>query len=161
MKETRIKTHALLIMAVSITILHFILTSVVGYYIATQIGTSTGQVVAKGLIESTENAKSPGREVNEIYQDMKTKSDEIISSWKIPMLLISLPIKALIQPLLNRIRKAWIYEPILSKKISKEQLKIRGIIIENIANGLNSFTLGALIYLACRLISKGRSTTSK
>lgn len=157
-KERRGKTQTLFIVAVSIALLHFILTSIAGHYIAGQIGSSTGAAVAKVLTESTENQsenqRSSGKEANEIYQDMKTKSEEIVSRWKIPMLLISLPIKPVIQPLLNKIKKAWIYEPVLSKKISKEQFRTRGIIIENIANALNSLTVGFLTYFLCKIISK-------
>jgi len=146
------KTNAIFILAVSITILHFIITSVAGHYIAVQIGSSTGQAVAKGLIESTENPQSSEKEINERYQDMQSKSDEIISRWKLPLLLISLPIKPVIRPLLNKIKKAWIYEPAFSKQISKEQFKTRSIIIDTGANALNSLAFGLLIYLACRLI---------
>jgi hypothetical protein len=158
--KIRVKTNAIFILAVSITILHFILTSVAGHYIAVQIGSSTGQAVAKGLIESTENPQSSEKEINERYQDMQSKSDGIISRWKLPLLLISLPIKPVIQPLQNRIRKAWIYEPAFSKQISKEQFKTRGMVIEYISNGLNSLAFGLLIYLVCRLIFKGSAIPS-
>jgi hypothetical protein len=154
MKKINIKAHAIFIVA---TIIHFILTSIVGHYAAIQIGSSTGQVVAKGLIEATENSMSSEKEVNEIYQDMKSRSDEVISRWKIPLFLISLPIKPFINPLLNKIRKAWIYEPVFSKKISKDQLKTRGKIIENVTNGLNSLAFGLLIYLAFRIRKKCKS----
>ncbi|GAB4416837.1 MAG: hypothetical protein OHK0032_12860 [Thermodesulfovibrionales bacterium] len=151
MEERKGKTHVLFIIAVSITIVHFMVTSIAGHYIAVQVGSSTGAAVAKGLIEATENQRSSEKEVSEIYRDMKNKRDEVISKWKIPTLMISLPLKPVIQPLLNKIRKAWLYEPVLSKKISKEQLKIRGLIIEYTANGLNSLAFGVLSYLACML----------
>ena len=152
MKQTGFEAKTLFIIAVSITILHFILTTVAGHYIAIQIGSSTGQAVAKGLIESTGNPSSSEKEINERYQEMKSKSEEIIARWKIPLLLISLPIKPVIQPLLNKIRKAWIYEPAFSSQISKEQFKTRGIIIDTGANALNSVTFGLLIYLSCKLL---------
>lgn len=158
MNKIGIKTHAIL--AVAITILHFILTSLVGHYIAIQIGSGTGQVVAEGLIETTEGPSSE-KQVNEIYQNMENKSKEVISKWKIPLFLISLPIKPVIHPLLNMIRKAWIYKPVLAKTISKDQFTTRGIIIENIANGLNSFSFGLLIYLAFKIILKGRNGSIK
>jgi len=43
--------------ALSVTIIHFVLTSVVGHYIAVQVGTQVGHLVAEGLIEGYE--KSP------------------------------------------------------------------------------------------------------
>lgn len=160
MNKIGLKTHTIFILAVAITILHFILTSIVGHYIAIQIGSSTGQVVAEGLIETTEGPSSE-KQANGIYQNMENKSNEVISRWKIPLLLISLPIKPVIHPLLNMIRKAWIYEPVLTKTISKDQFITRGIIIENIANGLNSLSFGLLIYLAFKIILKGRNGSIK
>ena len=154
MKLNGFKSHALSIVAVSIAILHLIITSIVGHYIAIQIGSSTGQLVAEGLKEATESPKSSEKDANKIYQDMKNKSNEIISRWKIPLVLISLPLKPVISPLINKVRKTWVYDPVLYRKISKEQFKMRGIIIENITNGLNSLTFGLLIYLALKLFLK-------
>lgn len=158
------RAHTLLFIVALITIFHFIFTSLVRYYIAIQVGLQTGHVVAEGLIEATEIPKflEPEKDVNEIYQNMKNKSNEILSKWKIPLLLISLPVKPVIQPFLNKIRKAWIYDPVISKKISKKQFKTRAIIIENIANGLNSLIFGLLIYLALKLFLEIRlRSTSK
>jgi hypothetical protein len=90
---------------------------------------------------------------------MTSKRDEALSRWKIPLLLISLPLKPVIQPLLNKLRKAWIYEPAFSKQISKDQFKTRGLIIDNFATGLNSLAFGLLIYLACRLLGTKKGTS--
>lgn len=153
-KQIEFKGHTILIITVLITILHFVLTSIAAHLIAIQIGSRTGQLVAEGLIETTRSPKSSEKEVNEIHQDMTVRINDEISKWKIPLLLISLPIKPAIDPFLKKIRKAWIYDPVLSRKISKDEFEIRGKIINNIANGLNSTTFGSLIYLAFRLFMK-------
>ena len=46
------------------------------------------------------------------------------------------------------------YEPVLSKKIPKDQLKMRVMILRFIVTGLNSVTLGTLIYFALRFFFK-------
>jgi hypothetical protein len=144
------KAHTLFIITISITIVHFILTTIVGHYIAVQIGSSMGQVIANELIKSIENPKSSEKEINERVQAMKTKGDEMMSRWKIPLLLISLPIKPVIQPLLNEIRRVWMYEPAVSKELSKDQFKTRASIIsiiDTVITGLNSLAFGLLIWL--------------
>ena len=148
------KHHPLFIIALLIVLSHFIMTSIVEHYIAAQIGSRIGQVVAEGFEDATESHQPSEKEAEVIYQSMKNKSNEVISRWKIPMLLLALPIKPVIQPLLNKIRKAWLYEPVFSKKISKDQFRTRGIIIETSANALNSLIVGFLTYFLCKLISR-------
>ena len=54
MKMTSKKLFAI---AFSVTIIHFVLISVIGHYIGVQLGTQVGHVVAEGFIEGYE--KSP------------------------------------------------------------------------------------------------------
>lgn len=61
----------------SVTVIHFILTSIVGYYIAVQIGTPMGQIVASGLKEASKSSQAPDEEASKIYQNMKKKVDAI------------------------------------------------------------------------------------
>jgi hypothetical protein len=51
---------------------------------------------------------------------MKNNSEEIMEDWKIPLLLISLPAKPLINPTFQKFRKNQI-DMYFSKEISKEQ----------------------------------------
>ncbi len=153
----RLKANAIFFIVLSVAIIHFIFTTLVGNYIATQVGSLAGQIVSKGLIESSEKSSSSGKNVNEIYRDMVTKNSNDFSKWEIPSLLISLPIKPILNPLIKKIRIAWIDEPVRSQKISFDQVKKRGRIIDYLANGLNSLSFGILIYLAYSLMMKVRS----
>ncbi len=154
MTGTTPKRHVLLIVAVSFTILHFIITSLVGHYIAIQVGSIAGQSVANMLKESTGNTSSSDNEINDRLQAMRNNIDEQISRWKLPVILISLPIRPIIQPLLSVARKGWIYGPVVSHQLSKEQAATRLVIIDTGVKILNSLSFGLLIYLGCWLFYK-------
>jgi hypothetical protein len=80
--------------ALSVIIIHFLLTSLIAYYIAVKIGAQVGQIVAEGITAScNKNPEKSEEEATKIYQDMKKKSDGILESCKIPELIISLPAK--------------------------------------------------------------------
>ena len=142
--------------ALSVTIIHFILTSVIGHYFAVQIGTQMGQVVAEGLIEAYE--KSPQgvqkseEEAQRISQDMKNKSEGIIENWKLPLFLISLPIKPLLNPFLKNIRDTRM-KMVVSKEISRGQFYKWGIVIDYTVNFINSLCVG---FLVCVILRKSR-----
>jgi len=157
-EKMKLKTNTTIFFIVLLcTILHFIITTLVGNYMSTQIGSLSGRVVAKGLIEASGEISSSGKNVNEIYRDMVAKNNDELSKWKIQSLLISLPIKPVLNPLIQKIRIAWIDEQVRSNKISFDQVKNRGRIIENIANCVNSISFGILIYFAYSLMVKVRS----
>ena len=79
---------------------HFILTSIISHYISVQIGTQMGQVVLEGFIEACEKSPQSRHKSEEegkrIVQDMSNKGNHIIEKWKIPLILISLPVKQLL-----------------------------------------------------------------
>src|SRR4030042_3105328 len=90
----------------SLTIIHFVLTSLIGHYIAIQIGTQMGKIVADGLIEASDkNPAKAEEEANRIHQNMKSKIDGINDNWKIPNVLISLPAKPLINALVKEMKQ--------------------------------------------------------
>ncbi len=135
----------------AVTIIHFTLTSVIGYYIAVQIGTQMGKIVADGLIEASgKKTDKAEEEANRIYQNMKSKSDSINESWKIPYLLISLPAKPLITPFLREIKKGQLNR-FISKEISKEQFRTRWKMLDYAASCANSLSLGFIVYLILRI----------
>jgi len=152
----RLKANNIFLIVVSATILHFIFATIAGNYIARQVGSLAGDVISKGLIEASEEAGSSGKDANEIYRNMVAKNEAELSKWKIPSFLISLPIKPSLNPLIKKIRTAWINEPVHSGEISFEQVKKRGRTIDNIANGLNSISFGIIIYLIYGLMMKVR-----
>lgn len=140
----------------SLTIIHFILTSLIGYYIALQIGTQMGKIVAAGLIEaSKKNPDKAEEEANRIHQNMKTKSDDIRESWKIPHLLISLPAKPLITPLLKEMKENQMNKYI-AKEFTRGQYRTQALMIEYTVNFLNSLSLGLLTYIMLRIFNQYR-----
>jgi hypothetical protein len=78
---------------------------------ANQVGEQMGQIVAQGIADVSENSHETDAKAEEIYQGMKKNSDEIITDWKVPSLLISLPVKPLIKPVkiqAPRLRLCWV-----------------------------------------------------
>lgn len=145
----------IIVVVLSVTIIHFILTSVIGHYIGTQIG----KIVADGLIEASDKNPDKAEEgANRIYQNMKSKSDGILESWKIPRLLISLPVKPLMTPLLQEMRKNQINKVVVNE-ITKEQFRTRGIITAYTANFLNSLSFGLLVYIIIRIFNQYKRKT--
>jgi hypothetical protein len=151
----KIANKKILTVMLSVTLIHFILTSIVEYYIAVQIGTSMGQIVAGGLKET--RPKSPqaiDEEATKIYQNMKKKVDAINETWKIPRLLLSLPVKPLMNSFLREIKRNQL-NMVISKEITREQFRTRGLIIDYTANFLNSLSLGFMVYIILRIL-KGK-----
>jgi hypothetical protein len=149
------KTHRIFIITLVIAVAHFILTSVVGRYIAVQIGTQVGQLVAEGLIEtygiSPQSVPKSEEEAKRVSQDMKNKRDYILGKWEIPSILISSPIKRLMNPFLKNIMEARM-KMVISKEISREQFYTRGFMIDYAATFVNSFCLGFLVYVILRML---------
>ncbi len=113
-----------------------------------------GHVVAGGLVEayeeSPQNLQKSEEEARRISQDMKNRSDDIIQNWKLPLFLISLPIKPLLTPFLKDITYTRM-KMVLSGEISKDQFYKWGIIIDRIANIINSLFVGFLTYVVGRV----------
>jgi hypothetical protein len=113
----------IIIIAFSSTIIHFDLTSLIGHYIAIQVGAQMGRVVADGLIETSDkNLDKAKEEATGIYQNMKTKSDDINESWKITQFLILLPAKPFITPFLKDMRKQQMNK-VIAKEITHAQFR--------------------------------------
>jgi len=141
----------IIIITFSLTIIHFVLTSLIGHYIAVQVGAQAGKIIASGLIETSDkNLDKTKEEATRIYQNIKNKSDDVSVSWRIPQLLISLPAKPLIIPLLKYMRKQQMNKAI-AKEITPEQFRTHGVMIDYTVNFLNSLTLGLLAYVGLRL----------
>jgi hypothetical protein len=154
----KIRNNKLIVVALSVALIHFILTSVTGHYIAVQIGTQMGSIVAGGLIEAygkspQQSSQKSEEEAKRIYQNMQTKSDDVTKKWEIPMLLISLPIKQFMKPFLKDIGQESL-RMVVSKEISKHPFYARGMMINYAANLVNSFALGLLIYIIIRILNR-------
>jgi hypothetical protein len=133
-------------------VIHFVLTSVIEYYIAVQIGTQIGQVVIGGLEVVTDKSKSK-EEATNIVDNMKDKSEEIKAKWKIEELIISLPAGPLMNPLVRDIRRNQ-FNKLITKEINRDKFVTQGLIIDYTARLLNSIVLGLLVYIVLRIINR-------
>ena len=147
------KNREIITISFIVIIIHFFLTSLIGHYIAVQVGSQIGRTVAEGLIETgekkTNNAEA---EAKRIDQNMRAKSDEIKERWQMPELIISLPAKPLFNPFLKEINRNQINK-VVAKEISRDQFRTQGFIIHYIANSLNSLSFGFLVYIMLRTIN--------
>ena len=154
MNTTWSKAHRLLLIAFLIALTHFIITSVAERYIAVQIGIPAGRAVAEGLIRgyerSPQNLQKSEEEANRIFQGMKNETEGMIEKWKLPLLLMSLPIKTLVKPFLKNLSDD-LFKEVLAKEISKDQFYKWGSLTAYIANFINSFCIGILVYVVLRL----------
>jgi len=144
---------SIFISALAIAIVHFLATSVIAHFISVQIGTHMGQVVAEGLRAASD--KNTEEDATRIYENMKRRSDEINNSWKIPELIISLPAKPLMSPLLKEMRQNQVNK-LITKEISRDQFRTQGLVIDYAAKFLNSLCLGLLVYIALRTVTSLR-----
>ena len=143
----------ILTLARSVVIGHFILTSVIGHFIAVQVGSQLGRIVAEGLIEAGEKrTNNAEEEAKRIDQNMKANSDAVKERWKIPELIISLPVKTFLNPLLKEMRQNQMNKYI-AKEITREQFRTRGLITDYTANFLNSLSFGFLVYIMLRILN--------
>ncbi len=132
--------------SLTLTIIHFILTSVTAHYISVQIGTEMGKIVSDAL-----NRNKTNEEPTRIYQDMENESDEISKSWRTPQILISLPALPFITPILKDIRKQEMNKVIVKEK-TFEQFRTQGVMLDCAVNLLNSLSLGLVIYVGLRFL---------
>lgn len=147
-------TKKILPFSLAITIAHFVLTLVIGHYLAVQVGSQMGQVAASGISDISKQKTEA--ETNEIYQKMKNNGNEIIGDWKVTNFLLSLPMRFLLAPSYKKIQNANLNNA-LNNEISKEQFYTRRKIIDYSANLVNSFCLGPLIYFVLRLSLRNKT----
>jgi hypothetical protein len=83
------------------------------------------------------------------------KRDEVSSKYTFPTLLISLPIKPIIQPVIEKTKQVWIYNPVIRRQISKEAAETRVVFVQYLTNSLNSAAFCLLVYLICRSSKQG------
>lgn len=140
----------------AVAIIHFLITSVIAFYIGIQIGNQVGLITARGLQEAS--GKTPynsNEDASNIYQKMIKESADVSESWKIPLFLISLPAKPIMNPILNTFGKRELNRVNLHE-ITEEQFRTRLIITHYTANFLNSLSFGLLVYIMLILFNKYR-----
>lgn len=87
---------------------------------------------------------------------MKSKIDGINESWKIPHLLISLPAKPIITPLLKEMKENQMNR-YMAKEITRDQYRSQGFMIDYSIIFLNSLSVGLLISIMLKIFNHYRS----
>ncbi len=159
MKPSLLKRHKLFLIALALTLLHFAVSSIAVKLYAKQIGTEIGNIVGDGLSSAYLASDSNHRNANDIYESMKQASEKSFDRWESPLFLLSLPIGPLTDSFWKRIRRDWLYTPVLSKEISKSQFKSRGKLIEYLTLGTNSISFGLLLYILLKIFELIKSKT--
>jgi hypothetical protein len=156
-RKMKLTNKKIIKIALAIVILHFVLTSAAGYYIAVQQGRQLGKLIAEKLAEILEaRQKESPQEAHElaqrITQDLKLKREELIKKWEIPTILVSLPARYFLEPLLNEFNLETT-KKFLSKEISLKQFRTRERLMSVAANLVNSFAIGLLVYAILIIIN--------
>jgi hypothetical protein len=149
-------TKKIFVVFLLIFLIHFLATSLIGQYIARQIGAQVGAVVAGGLIEASESDDISIAKSNDIYQDMKLKSEKVIAPWKTFSFLISLPIGPMTSYLEKQIFREYVLTPVLDRKISRKQMRFRAYMIGHLRNFINSFAFCGILYIALRIYESSK-----
>lgn len=104
------------------------------------------EVRQKGSPEKTKEA------AQRIIQDIKLKREELLKKWEIPTILVSLPVRYFLEPLLNEVDRETT-KKVLSKEITVEQFHRRERLMNVAVNLVNSLALGLLVYAIIIIIN--------
>jgi hypothetical protein len=145
-------THRrIVLIAVLVTAAHFVLSSLLGYYAAYEVGGRAGENIARLITETYESKNAPTEAaIAERYRDVKKSIDETAARWRPAFVLLSLPIMFALEPMLKPVTRGW-SDQALSHELSVPQWRLRMWAIVAIEYVLNSAFLGLLVYLALRV----------
>ena len=132
-------------LVVFVIVIHFTLTYFAGHYVAKEIGTQIGNIVAENSSEYYQSFNEKG------FKEMKEDANKAVNNWKTIYSVMNFPTAPLVNPL-----KAWafhkfLFVPALAGDISREEFKARGAINDNFWAGINSMAFGLLIYVLIKL----------
>ena len=120
--STRAKNRIVAIAVVSLV--HFIFTLIITNIIAKQIGNDVGNIVAKELTGNHETIVPSESPVSGAYAEIN-RVTTLSRGWGYSLLIASLPAKSAMQPVAEKVRKLWAYEPALSEVITMDQFILR------------------------------------
>ena len=140
----------ILLVVFVIIFIHFAISYFVGNYVAKEMGTQMGNIVAESLFNYYH---SPDEKA---FKDMKKDANSIVNHWKPIYSVMNFPTAPLINPLKEWVFQKYLIAPFLAGDISREQFKIRGAINDNFSPGINSIAFGLLIFLLIKLFQSCR-----
>ena len=144
----------IILIAVLVAAIHLMLTSVLGYYLAHEVGGSAGRNIARTLIDAHESNTSASEvEAVERYGEMKKTIDATVDRWRLVSFLASLPVGFAIDAMAKPVTRYW-FAQALAHELSLPQWRVRMYALVAAEFLLNSGVLGLLVYLALRVVTR-------
>ena len=137
-----------------IAVVHFVLTSIIGYYAAYRVGGGAGESIGRLLIDGYESRGTmPESTIDQRYRDILNTTEATAAQWQLAFVLISLPVGFALEPLFKPISRGW-FDQALANQLSLSQLRTRIYALGLFENLLNSISLGFLVYLGLRIAKR-------
>lgn len=141
----------MILIALLVTAAHFALSSLLGYYVAHEVGGRAGENIARFITETYESKDATSEAaIAERERDLNNTIDTTVVRWQPVFVLLSLPIGFALEPLFEPVTRSW-YDQALSHELSLPQWSSRMWGIVAVEYVLNSAFLGLLVYVALRL----------
>ena len=130
---------------------HFVLTSLIAYYVGYRVGGSAGQSIARLIIDVDESHGAMSEPtIVERYRDIANATQASAARWEPVSVLVSLPIKFALEPMFRPLSHSW-SDRALANELSSAQWKMRIHALILFENLLNSAFLGFLVYCGLRI----------
>ena len=141
-----------------VTLAHFVLTSLIGYYAGYRVGGPMGESIAHLLVDAYDSRGAMSEQtIEERYRTIKSAAEASTATWQPVFILISLPIKFALEPMFEPVTHGW-NDLARAHELSYSQYMIRTHALILVKNLLNSGFLGLLVYIGLRIAK--RSTTN-
>jgi hypothetical protein len=90
--------------SLTVTLAHFVLTSLIGYYAGYRVGGPMGESVAHLLVDAYDSRGAMSEQaIEERYRAIKSAAEASTATWRPVFILISLPIKFALEPMFESI----------------------------------------------------------
>ena len=141
----KVRIPRIFLVVLVIIVIHFTLSYFAGHYVAKEIGTEMGTIVAEGSSEYYHSSDE------EVFKEMKQNANKVVNNWTPIYSVMNFPTTPLINPLKEWAYRKFLFAPALAGNISREEFKARGAINDNFWAGINSMAFGLLIYVLIKL----------
>jgi hypothetical protein len=152
--HTDMKIRRSIRVSLLVAVVHFVLTSVIGYYAAYRIGGAAGESIAHLLTDGYESHGAMSEQtIEEHYRAIKSTAEATAASWEPVLALVHLPIGFALEPMFEPVSRGW-NDQALANELSYSQWKMRVYALILFKYLLNSVCLGFLVYLGLRIAKR-------
>ena len=158
LETTKMKRHlGRLYVSLLVIAVHFSVSAMIGYHVANQVGSDTENVVVGAFYVNAneQSQRLSDQDAHMLYNDMNLRIERNISTWKIPLKILSLPIKPLLKPIRNRLLYSD-YQEVVAKRMSPERFLTRRNAFAYLSFFINSVVIGLCVYIGIRTYSVKR-----